>query len=193
MPRPSTRDQRRAEILTAFARVLADHGYAGATIAAVAAEAGVAPGLVHHFFEGKHELLTTLLQDLVGRFRARARTYEGEGQQDRLLAYVDGALKLDERADVTAARCWVGLFSEALRDPELFQHLRRLIDAEIGTIQERSGQKLSAQQAGSVLAFILGSLVLGAFAPRKTAGFAAPGARVLVGAMRAEGTPSRPS
>jgi TetR/AcrR family transcriptional repressor of bet genes len=183
MGRPSNRTERRAQIVAAFAQVLADHGYAGSTVAAVAARAGVAPGLVHHHFESKQELLAALLQELVARFRARVRSYEGE--QDRLLAYVDGALKLDERADVTAARCWVGLFSEALRDPQLFQHVRRLIDAEIGTIQERSGQRLTGQQAGAVLAFILGSLVLGAFAPRKTAGFAAPGLRTLVAAMRA--------
>src|SRR5262249_1322148 len=61
MGRPSNREQRRREILQAFAKVLADHGYAGATIAAVATEAGVAPGLVHHHFESKAELTGSLL------------------------------------------------------------------------------------------------------------------------------------
>jgi hypothetical protein len=42
---------------------------------------------------------------------------------------------------------------------------------------------LSEQQAGSVLAFIVGALVLGAFAPKKTAGFAAPGIRSLLAAL----------
>lgn len=184
MGRPSKRIERRAEIVAAFGRVLSDHGYAGATIAAVALEAGVAPGLVHHHFENKHELLQALLEDLVARFRARVRSYEGE--QDRLSSYIDGALKLDDRADVAAARCWVGLFSEAIRDPDLFRQFRRIIDAEIGAIETRSDYRLDSQQAGSVLAFILGALVLGAFAPRKTAGFAAPGLRQLVAAMTRE-------
>jgi hypothetical protein len=35
-----------------------------------------------------------------------------------------------------------------------------------------------------VLAFVVGSLVVGAFAPRKTAGFAAPGLRKLLEALR---------
>src|SRR5262249_23661299 len=61
MGRLSKREERRAQIVAAFARVLAEHGYAGATIAAVAAEAEVAPGLVHHYFAGKAELLATLL------------------------------------------------------------------------------------------------------------------------------------
>lgn len=182
MGRPSNREQRRQEILGAFARVLADHGFAGATVAAVAAEAGVAPGLIHHHFDSKAELSSGLLAELVARFRQRVARYEGEG--DALLAYVDGALRLDDRADVVAARCWVGLFAEAIRDPGLFAQMRRLIDTEITAIQRRSGGAFSAQDAGCVLAFVIGALVLGAFAPRKTAGFAAPGLRRLVGAMR---------
>jgi len=182
MGRPSNREERRRDILGAFARVLAEQGYSGATIAAIAAEAGVAPGLVHHHFDDKAELLGALLQDLVSGFRRRVHRYESDG--DKLLAYVDGALKLDEHADLVAARCWVGVFAEAVRDPALFAQMRRLIDAEIGTIEERSGGRLSAHDAGSVLAFVIGSLVLGAFAPRKTAGFAAPGFAKLVHALQ---------
>ncbi|MBM4363707.1 MAG: TetR/AcrR family transcriptional regulator [Deltaproteobacteria bacterium] len=182
MGRPSNREQRRREILGAFARVLADHGYSGATIAAVAAEAGVAPGLVHHHFENKAELLGGLLHDLVARFRDRVRRYETDG--DRVLAYADGALKLDEHADLIAARCWVGVLAEAVRSPALFAQVRRLLDTEIAAIEDRSGGRFSSQEAGAVLAFIVGSLVLGAFAPRKTAGFAAPGLRKLVMALR---------
>ncbi len=141
----------------------------------------MAPGLMHHHFENKEEMLEALLDELIARFRARVRLYEG--RDEKLLAYVDGALKLDERADVTAARCWVGLFAEAVRSPALFRQVRALIDAEIGTIRHRSGGRLSDQEAGAVLAFIIGALVVGAFAPRKTAGFAAPGLRRLVGAL----------
>lgn len=68
MGRPSNREARRAEILGAFARVLADHGYAGATIAAVAVEADVAPGLIHHHFRNKQDLLTSLLDNLISAF-----------------------------------------------------------------------------------------------------------------------------
>lgn len=181
MGRPSNRDARRAQILSAFARVLADHGYAGATIATVAAEAQVAPGLVHHHFESKEDLLTSLLEDLVRRFREGIR---GRDEGDGLQAYIDGALRLDDRADLTAARCWVGLFAEAIRSPALFKQFRRLIDAEISSIQARSRHALDAQQAGAVLAFIIGALVMGAFAPKKTAGFAAPSLQLLVAAMR---------
>jgi hypothetical protein len=39
---------------------------------------------------------------------------------------------------------------------------------------------------GVILAFIIGALVLGAFAPSKTAGFAAPGLRRLIASMETE-------
>ena len=105
-------------------------------------------------------------------------------ESDPLLAYFDGALRLDERADVTAARCWVGLFAEAIRSLTLVKRMRSLIDAEVTTIQARSGDQLDTRQAGAVLAFIIGALVLGAFAPKKTAGFAAPQLRRFAEAMR---------
>lgn len=189
MGRPSNRLERRSEILTAFARVLASHGYAGATIAAIASEAGVAPGLVHHHFDSKDELLDALMDQLVTGFRARMRAYEGDG--DRLVAYADGALRLDERADVVAARCWAGLFAEALRSPRLFQKMRRLVDSEIASIEARSDHRLSSHEAGAILAYVVGALVLGAFAPQKTAGFAAPGLRRLIAAMRDASTHDR--
>ena len=181
MGRPSNRAERRRQILAAFARVLADHGFAGATVAAIAQEAGVTPGLVHYHFDSKAELLEALVDELVRGFRERVHDREEEG--DALDAYGDAALALDERSDLTAARCWVGVFAEALRDPALFRRVRRLIDTEIVAIQRRSGDRYDAPDAGAVLAFVVGSLVVGAFAPKKTAGFAAPGLRALVAGL----------
>jgi len=177
------RTERRAELARAFARVLAEHGYAGATVAAVAAEAGVSPGLVHHHFEDKQDLMGALLDTLRAGFRHRVAAY-GEAGADALTAYIDGALRLDATADRVAARCWVGVLAEAVREPRLFRRVRRLVDTEIAAIQRRSQGKLDAQQAGAVLAYVVGALVLGAFAPRKTAGFAAPGLRRLVKSMQ---------
>ena len=189
MGRPSVRVQRRADLTQAFARVLATHGYAGATIARVAAEAGVAPGLVHHHFKGKDDLLANLLGMLLAEFRQRARSREGN--EHPLEAYVMAAIALEAGADTVAARCWVGVFAEALRDPALFARVRRLVDAELEAVASRSGGALSAHGSAAVLAFIFGALLLGAFAPRKTAGFAAPAASALVRALMADQVRSR--
>ena len=186
MGRPSLRERRRRELVAAFARVLARHGYAGATIAAVAAEAGVAPGLVHHYFVDKHELLGELLGDLMARFRLRSQAAVESGTAP-LDAYLDAALALGDSADVTAARCWVSVLAEAVRDPALFDRVRRLLDGEIAAIGRRSRGALDDRGGGAVLAFVIGALVFGAFAPRKTAGFAAPAARALAATLAARG------
>lgn len=175
------RAERRAEITTAFARVLAEHGYRGATIARIAEAAGVAPGLIHHHFADKDELLSSLLDALLETFRRRTRAREGADEP--LEAYVAAAVGLGESADPTAARAWVGVLAEALREPALFARVRRLVDTELDAIARRSGGELSVQDSSAVLAFVFGALVLGAFAPRKTAGFAEPAGRSLVRAL----------
>ena len=181
MGRPSQREQRRAEILEAFRHALADHGYAGATVAVVAEHANVAPGLLHHHFESKREMLSALLRAEISRFNTRVREYPES--DDPLLAYVDAALKLDSRADHVGARCWVSMFAETLREPALFRQMRRFIDGQTAAIVDRGNGRLTDKEASAVLAYIVGSLVLGAFAPRRASGFAAPGARRLVRAL----------
>jgi TetR/AcrR family transcriptional repressor of bet genes len=183
MGRPDLSAERRAELADAFARVLAKHGRSSATIAAVAAEAGVAPGLVHHYFADKQDLYAALLERLMLQFRRRTDAARSSGG-DALAAYADAALALDERADVVAARAWVGLFGEALADARLFERLRRLLDAEVWHIEQRSHGALTTSDASAVLCFVVGALVFGAFAPRKTAGFAAPALRRILAALR---------
>jgi AcrR family transcriptional regulator len=177
MSRPSLRPERRREIAAAMARVLAAHGAAGATITAIAAEADVAPGIIHHYFADKQDLYGELLDVLIEGFRRRIAD-----DGDPIAAYGNAALALDH-ADRVAARAWVGLFAEAMTDPALFARIRRLLDGEIQAIERRGAGAISAQDAGALLAFVVGALVFGAFAPKKTAGFAAPAyARMLASA-----------
>lgn len=55
--RRAAAERRRARVVEAAARLFADHGWAGTTIAAVAREAGVSPELVTKTFGGKQALL----------------------------------------------------------------------------------------------------------------------------------------
>ncbi len=182
MGRPSKREARRRELTLAFARVLAAHGQAGASIAAVAEEAGVAPGLVHHHFASKQDLYGSLLELLIGGFHQRIAARAG-GADSSLADYTDAALALDASADLVAARAWTGLFAEALSDRLLFEKVRRLLDTEVAVVERRGRGRLTAQDASAVLAYIIGALVFGAFAPRKAAGFAAPAARKLLAGL----------
>ena len=69
-----TRDQdRRKTILRAAVEVFARKGYHGCRIADVAREAGVAYGLVYHYFKNKEELLQLVFEAGWGGFMSRIR------------------------------------------------------------------------------------------------------------------------
>ncbi len=66
--------EKRKLILDAAIRVFADHGYHGARVGDIAEDAGVAHGLLYHYFASKDDVLRTIFTEnwgeLIGRFRA---------------------------------------------------------------------------------------------------------------------------
>jgi TetR/AcrR family fatty acid metabolism transcriptional regulator len=95
--------ERRRTILRAAIDVFARKGYHGCRIADVAREAGVAYGLVYHYFKNKDELLETVFETGWSGFFNRVRAVaEGEGtleQKVRGIADVAfEAYRVDPRA-----------------------------------------------------------------------------------------------
>ncbi|GAB2465374.1 TetR/AcrR family transcriptional regulator [Jatrophihabitans fulvus] len=84
-------DAQRAAILRAGADVLADHGYAACTVAAVAARAGVATGTVYNHVDSKAQLAAELFRALVSRELAAVRDAVGDAGDaaDRLTRVVE--------------------------------------------------------------------------------------------------------
>ncbi|RKI12917.1 TetR/AcrR family transcriptional regulator [Corallococcus sp. AB030] len=103
-PENGTREsERRRTILRAAIDVFARKGYHGCRIADVAKEAGVAYGLVYHYFKNKDELLETVFETGWSGFIARARAVaESEGplvEKVRRIADVAfDAYRVDPRA-----------------------------------------------------------------------------------------------
>ncbi|QFU94537.1 TetR/AcrR family transcriptional regulator [Amycolatopsis sp. YIM 10] len=60
-------DSQRARILGTAVELLAEHGYAGCSMAAVATRAGVATGSVYRHFPGKAELVVEVFREVVTR------------------------------------------------------------------------------------------------------------------------------
>jgi len=65
---PAPRGRKRERILEAAIRVFARRGYHGARVSDIAAEAGIAYGLVYHYFKNKDELLDTVFEERWGAF-----------------------------------------------------------------------------------------------------------------------------
>ena len=74
------RPEKRALILDAAVRVFAKRGYHGARVGDVAREAGVAHGLLYHYFSSKEELVQTIFRENWGELVARFRAVESSDE-----------------------------------------------------------------------------------------------------------------
>jgi AcrR family transcriptional regulator len=105
------REDRRRQILDAATRVFARKGFHGCRVGDIAKEAGVAYGLMYHYFSSKDELLETIFRDTWTQMVARIQEVEDAGVPAREQVRRVAALIL---------RTWI-------RDPDLIRVLVREI------------------------------------------------------------------
>jgi AcrR family transcriptional regulator len=75
----ASQEEKRRQILDAAVRAFARKGYHACRVAEIAEEAGVAYGLVYHYFGSKEELLETIFRDTWTQMLARVREVREEG------------------------------------------------------------------------------------------------------------------
>jgi TetR/AcrR family fatty acid metabolism transcriptional regulator len=74
---------RRRQILDAAVRVFARRGYHGSRVGEIAEEAGVAHGLLYHYFSSKEQVLQTVFRENWGELLERFRAVEAAGESAR--------------------------------------------------------------------------------------------------------------
>lgn len=175
MPRPSNTKERRQQIVDALLAVMAERGYEGASVQAVARQAGLAPGLIHYHFESKQQILLEAVRQLrelfERRFEARAAT--AASPRERLQAFIDARLARGEGSSRTAVAAWVVIGAEAVRQPEVkaaFQEVMRAQRALLERLlRDRAGAALTARDAEHLCAVVLAAIE-GAFQLSVSAG-----------------------
>lgn len=185
---------------------MARQGYDGASVADVARVAGLTPGLVHHHFKNKQEILLVALRRLVERHEQRLEKRladAAETAEAKVAAFIDVHLGLGADADPDALACWVLTSGEALRQPEVRTEFERAVAALVARLAEIIAEGIAngafrcdepATAAAAIVAAIQGYYVLAA-AARQTIppGSAAPSAlRMAEGLLRPSG-PLAPS
>lgn len=117
---------KRSAILRAAVAVIADRGYAGARMSDVAHEAEVADGTLYLYFEGKEDLLVSILEEYAEAFLVRARRdIEGvESARERLRRVLTRHL-----ASLEADRPLAHVFQIELRHTRRF--LRRVAKGKV--------------------------------------------------------------
>lgn len=97
--RAADHDDKRRAILRAAARVFAAQGYGIASMAQVAAEAGVSKANLYHYASGKEALLFDLLDVHLRALRDRLAEARGDGPEGDLRAAIEALLMAYEGAD----------------------------------------------------------------------------------------------
>ncbi len=129
MPAASQEEKRR-QILEAAVRAFARKGYHACRVGEIAEEAGVAYGLVYHYFGSKEEVLETIFRDTWTQMLARVHEVQEEGGPAReQVRKVTALLLRTWHRDPDLVRV---LVHEVTRSPE---QLPRQID-EIGHAYE---------------------------------------------------------
>jgi len=115
--RSTAQEERRRAILAAAVRVFAHRGYHGARVGDIAEEAGVAHGLLYHYFSSKEEVLETVFREnwrqLLGVLH---RVEESDEPADEQLLGVVKILLRSWRNDPDLVRVMV---REVARSPHL--------------------------------------------------------------------------
>ncbi len=127
---PASQEEKRRQILDAAVRAFARKGYHACRVSEIAEEAGVAYGLVYHYFGSKEEVLETIFRDTWTQMLARVREVREEGgPASEQVRKVTALLLRTWHRDPDLVRV---LVHEVTRSPE---QLPRQID-EIGHAQE---------------------------------------------------------
>ncbi|HID66814.1 MAG TPA: TetR family transcriptional regulator [Roseibacterium sp.] len=94
-PRTRIQEKNRARVLEAALEVFSRAGFRGATLDAIAGEAGLSKPNLLYYFASKEDIHVTLLEGLVDRWLDPLREMRAEGDpQAELLAYVRRKLQM---------------------------------------------------------------------------------------------------
>ncbi|MCR6485125.1 TetR/AcrR family transcriptional regulator [Amycolatopsis sp. OK19-0408] len=123
------RDERRAHILAAARRCFLRDGFHETSMQDLVREAGVSSGAVYRYFPGKDAMIVAIaeenLRDVVAIVRESARTAAGPGEAVAATLEFLSARHAEDGFAAIALLVW----SEALRNPALAEHLRKSFEA----------------------------------------------------------------
>src|SRR5512144_1054089 len=118
---------RRRQILEAAVKVFARNGFHAARVGDIAEEAGVAYGLVYHYFKSKEELLETIFRDTWTEMLARVREVEASGvPASEQVRQVTALLLRTWRRDPDLVRV---LVREVTRSPHVQREIEEITEA----------------------------------------------------------------
>jgi TetR/AcrR family transcriptional repressor of bet genes len=125
MPKLGMRPIRRRQLVDAAIASIHQYGLGETTIARIAKKAGVSPGIIHHYFADKDDLLFETMRYLLEILRRHsvAGLRCAHSPRARLHAIVEASFAEDQFSDSVSA-AWLGLYGNARQSQRLARILR---------------------------------------------------------------------
>lgn len=125
MPKLGMAPVRRKQLIDAAIAAIHDYGFAEATVARIAAKAGVSTGIVHHYFADKNDLLAATMRALLEILRREAveRLKLARNPRDRVDAVIHASFG-DAQFGEEVFSAWLALYGNARTSAHLQRILR---------------------------------------------------------------------
>ncbi len=122
MPKIGMQPIRRKQLIEATIRSIGEVGFEHTTVAHIGRLAGVSPGIIHHYFGGKNELLAATMRELLEQFRhsvvrSLADAHTPRARVEALVA----ANFADDQFRPTVVSAWLALWAQAPHHPRLYR------------------------------------------------------------------------
>lgn len=160
--RPGNQDTR-GQIITAARHAFAAKGFAGASMRAIAAEAGVDAALIHHYFENKQQLFLATIALPLGLPRMLETVAAGDrsGLGERLVRTVLGVWDSELQPSLVVA------IRTALTDPGLTRSVGEFLTLEVighalphDDLPAEEADRRAGLVASQILGLVIGRYVL---------------------------------
>ena len=165
MPKLGMEEIRRRQLIEATIASIHEVGLAESSLSRISARAGVSTGIVHHYFDGKAELLESTLRQLGTSLRQAvvARLQRARTPIERLMAVVDGNIGADQFTP-EGVSAWLAFWAQVPTHPQLarIQHaiISRLHDNLVDALKLMGQDDDEAHEIAHVTAALIDGLWL---------------------------------
>ncbi|PSV46162.1 transcriptional regulator BetI [Photobacterium indicum] len=173
MPKVGMPEIRRPQLVEATMSVIDEVGLSNASVALISRKAGVSPGIINHYFGGKHGLLEetmrTVLRQLSATSIEHLRAVDSNDVPARIRAIV--AANFDGyQVDSKVTKTWLAFWAQSMHDGDLHR-LQRVNERRLlSHLRYELKQVLPAEQAlfvaQGIAALIDGIWLRGALNPK---------------------------
>ncbi len=170
MPKLGMGPVRRRQLIDATIISIHEYGLADTTVTRIAKKAGVSPGIVHHYFADKDELLFETMRDMLENLRREAvdRFKRAKTPNQRLFAIIDASFSRQQFSpEVVTA--WLALYASSRNSPRLARILslyhRRLCSNLVSALKQIDPDENHHFQAEAIAALIDGLYLRAALNP----------------------------